>query len=68
MAHKEIYKIFKTIFPMYAEKATEYFPNGKNSIRIRLGEVHQDFVFTFLSKKEWRFETVDIFAKSLIKK
>ena len=68
MVHKDVFNIFKNVFPMYAEKTTEWFPNGKNSVRVRLGELHQDFVFTYHSNKEWRFETADIFAKSLIKK
>lgn len=65
MAHKDVFEIFKTLFPMYAEKATMWFPNGKNSVRVRIDELRQDFIFTFLGKKEWRFETVDIFTKTL---
>lgn len=65
MAHKDVYKIFKQLFPMYAEKTTEWFPNGKNSIRVRIGgTVHYDFVFTFHTSKEWRFETVDNFINN----
>ena len=68
MAHKDVFIMFKKLFPLYAEKASEWFPNGKNSVRVRISEVHQDFVFTYYSNKEWRFETADIFAKSLNKK
>lgn len=64
MAHRDVWKIFKQIFPMYAEKATEWFPNGKDSIRIRIDEVHTDFIFTFHSNKDWRFETVNSFLKT----
>jgi hypothetical protein len=68
MAHVDIYKIFKTLFPLYMEKVTEYFPNGKNSIRVRIGELHQDFIFTFINPKEWKFETVDSFINNTFKK
>lgn len=67
MTHKDIWEIFKILFPMYSTAATQYFSNGKHSIRIRISTMNQDFVFTYHDKKEWRFETVDIYAKSLVK-
>ena len=65
MAHNEVWKAFGQILPIFKEKATMWFPNGKNSIRVRIGEVpaHQDLIFTFNNSKEWRFETVDAFIK-----
>ena len=67
MTHKDIFKMFKTLFPMYSDRVTEYFPTGKNTIRVRIGELHQDFIFSFYGSKDWRFETVDSFTKTLRK-
>ena len=37
MLHGELYeKVFKTLFPQYDDKVEEYYPNGRNSIRVRL--------------------------------
>ncbi len=37
MTHNEVYKRFELYFPQYAgaDKVDVWFPNGKNSIRIR---------------------------------
>ena len=67
MIHTDIWKAFKDILPTYANETTEYFSNGKNSIRVRLGAVHRDFVFTYNSNKEWSFETLDHFIKKTLK-
>ena len=64
MTHKDIYKWFKHIFPQYSERLKEWFPNGKDSIRIRL-ETGRDFVFTYHNREDWRFETVDSFIKQM---
>lgn len=61
MTHKDIFSIFKSLFPTYAEKVTDYFPTGKGCIRVRVGELNQDFIFTYVSNKKWSFETVDNF-------
>lgn len=65
MAHNEVWKAFADLFPMHKEKVSMWFPNGKNSIRVRIGTIpaHQDLIFTFNSHKEWRFETVELFIK-----
>ena len=68
MSHNDIYSIFTKVFPMFADKVSTYFPNGKNSIRVRLNDAEQDFVFTFVNGREWRFETVDVFIKNTLKK
>ena len=68
MSHKDIYELFKKLFPMYADASSEYFTNGKGSIRIRLNNPKQDFVFTFINNKEWKFETINSYLKTLKKK
>lgn len=65
MSHKDIYEKFKKLFPAYAAASTEYFPNGKGSIRVRLGEQHRDFVFTIFNSKEWIFETINSYLERL---
>ena len=36
MTHVKVYEQFKEQFPQYADQAEKWFPNGKNSIRIRI--------------------------------
>lgn len=67
MTHKDVWKAFEDVLPTYANEVTEFFPNGKNSIRVRLGASHRDFVFTFNSKDEWSFETIERFIKRIFK-
>lgn len=65
MTHKDVWKAFRDIFPAFAIESSEWFPNGKDSIRVRVGNisVHQDYIFKFSSNKDWRFETVDSFLR-----
>ena len=67
MTHANVKAAFEKIFPLFAGGVTEWFPNGKNSIRVRIGELYQDYVFTFHSATEWKFETIDSFLKNLNK-
>lgn len=60
MIHSQIYKHFEEYLPDRARKVTEYFPNGKNSIRVRQAN-KQEFIFSFNGPKAWRFETVEQF-------
>ena len=60
MTHLAIYEQFKKIFPMYVKSKNEWFPNGKNAIRISLGD-GMDFVFTFKNNRNFNFETIDSF-------
>lgn len=68
MTHHQIWEIFKKLFPLYAETSTEWFTNGKGSIRVRLSNPRQDFVFTYINNKEWKFETINSYLKTLKKK
>lgn len=68
MVHNDVYKRFALCFPDYAGNRVEcWFPNGKNSIRIRQNN-KQEFIFTFLNDKEWRFETIDSYLRALFEK
>ena len=64
MIHSQVYTIFTSLMPSYAENAIMWFPNGKNSIRVRM-ITGQDFIFTYHKKDDWCFETVNSFIKKL---
>lgn len=65
MTHGEVFKWFELYFPNYSGEVVDaWFPNGKNSVRIRQKN-HQEFIFTYDSSKNWRFETVDSFLTGL---
>ena len=64
MTHTDLFKMFKTFFPLYAEMSKEYFPNGRNSIRVRMDGINKDYIFTFHDKNDWKFETVNSFLKN----
>ena len=64
MSHEKVYEWFEHYFPQYSKHIIEWFPNGRESIRVRRSD-KQDFIFTFHSPDDWRFETVDSFIKWL---
>ena len=64
MLHNKLYEKYCQLFPQFAEHTIEYFPNGKNSIRVRQ-ENRKDFIFTYDGKKDWSFETVDSFISHM---
>lgn len=64
MVHTDVYKWFALYFPDYAgDRVDKWFPNGKNSIRVRQTN-GQEFIFTYNSQKDWRLETVNSFLSS----
>lgn len=65
MTHNNVLLKFKVLFPQYAGPMTEWFPNGKNSIRVRYSKTRPDVIFTYNSTKDWRLETIDSFIKSM---
>jgi hypothetical protein len=72
MTHKQVYDLFSKLFPFFASEELLYFPNGKNSIRVRgisqLPHIHirEDIVFSCNHNgREWRLETMDNFIKSM---
>lgn len=64
MFHSDIYKFFKECLPACAENITEYFPSGKNAIRVRQAN-GQEFIFSYNEPKVWRFETVGQFMADM---
>ena len=52
MGHSEVMKWFENYFPDYSgDRIDVWFPNGRNSIRIRQKN-GQEFIFTYHSQKE----------------
>lgn len=67
MAHTTILKWFELYFPAYAgDNIKAWFPNGKNSIRVRQKNEH-DFVFTFNNHDDWKFETIKSYINNTMK-
>lgn len=67
MVHREVFRLFEQYFPDYAKSRFDvYFPNGQNSIRVRLNN-REEFIFTYNSKKDWSLETVDSYIKKMKK-
>lgn len=64
MTHKEVFEKFKKYFPQFADAVETIFPCNKNTIRIRVGYLH-DYMFTFNGEYDWCFETVDSFVKRM---
>lgn len=64
MFHTVVYDIFKDIFPEVAANSREWFPNGKNSVRVRSNN-GSDFVFTYHGKDNWCYETVESYINKL---
>ncbi len=64
MIHTEVYKKFITMFPEVSEHLETWFPNGKNSIRVRV-KSGSDFVFTYNDWTDWCYETVESYIKKM---
>lgn len=64
MIHSEVYNRFKALLPIYEKLVTDWFPNGYNSIRLRLKE-KGEFIFTIGHDDNWCFETVDSWIRRL---
>lgn len=45
MIHTQVYGFFQTCLPDQAKEVKEYFPNGKNSIRIRKTNGQEFYIF-----------------------
>lgn len=61
---KDVYKWFRLYFPIFDHPDNTWFPNGRNSVRIRQPN-GQEFVFTYNGTKDWKLETIDSFIRRL---
>lgn len=64
MSHSEIFKKFNNIFRELAQSINTWFANGKDSIRVRI-KSGSDFIFTYKSDTDWRYETLDSYIHSM---
>ena len=60
MTHKALFDIYKMLLGGFLGSVETWFPNGKNSIRVRL-TTRQEVIFTYTNDKKWRIETIDMF-------
>lgn len=68
MGHSEVMKWFESYFPDFSgERIDMWFPNGRNSIRIRQKN-GQEFIFTYHGQKDWKFETITSFLNGMKEK
>lgn len=51
MVHSKVFECFQEHLPAFAEKVEIYFPNGKNSIRVRQKD-GKEFIFSFNGEKK----------------
>lgn len=63
MGHKDIFEVFKNLFPDLVKDSDIWFPNGKNSVRIRM-KSGQELIFTHNKNTDWSLETVKHFLNS----
>lgn len=64
MKHVEVYENFERMFPERAIFVEDWFPNGKNSVRVRIKN-GSDFIFTYNSWVDWCFETVESYIRKM---
>lgn len=64
MSHSEIFKKINNIFRELAPSINTWFANGKDSIRVRI-KSGSDFIFTYKSDTDWRYETLDSYIHSM---
>lgn len=64
MVHKNVYAIYEKMMPFYASQTKEYFPCGKDTIRVRL-QSNQEFIFSYEKDNSWFFETLNHYLKKM---
>lgn len=69
MTPRQVYENFRFIFPNYDTTGIEYFPNGKNCIRIRgigdLKHIGNEFIFRYNNLSDWTFESFQSFLRRM---
>ena len=65
MHHKTVLQIFSKILPELAKQIDQHWPNGRNSVRIKLRNGTQ-VVFTVLERDLWRLESLHSFIRSIV--
>lgn len=65
MIHNRIYEKFKSMTEFGNTNVTEWFPNGRNSVRLRIKGCHSEMIFTFNGENKWSYETIDNYISRL---
>ena len=64
MTHSDVLYNFKRIFPNLWERIEVWYPNGRNSVRVRFTG-WTECTFTYFSPTDWKFETLHSFVKTM---
>ena len=64
MTHDKIFEKCKEICVLQDSEVTCWYPNGKGSVRVKT-DIMGEFIFTYKSKKVWKFESVDSYLESI---
>lgn len=64
MTHKEVYHQFESHFPQYTKDVKEWFPSGKNTVRVRLND-RREFIFNYEGLNNMRFETLSSYVDKM---
>ena len=64
MTHDKIYEKFKLKLMLIDSEIDCWYPNGKNSIRIR-SYMYGEMIFTYQSKDVWKIESVESYLNSI---
>lgn len=64
MLQEDVFTQFKKQFPQYSKWVTDWFPNGRDSVRVRVID-GSDYVFTYHNEFDWRFETAVSFINGM---
>ena len=66
MLHTEVFDKFKEISHIKDESIECWFPNGRNSVRVRLRS-RIELVLTYWSQLNWKLETLNSFVDDIYK-
>ena len=61
-----LYNLFITLFPQHIQQDNVWYPNGKNSIRIKESN-GRELIFTYTNETDWRLETMKSFMRGMKK-
>ena len=67
MSHSDVFAVFKDIYLIRESGVLvdKWYPNGKNSIRVKLIGSHTELIFSYKSRHNWKLETRDSFVDEL---
>lgn len=63
--HNRIYEQLKSMTEFESTNVTAWFPNGRNSVRLRIKGCRSEMIFTFNGENKWSYETIDNYISRL---